>query len=76
MQNTIKTRLDVIEAYKNKAKQEEEQKIVDLKNKVRTPVNLKEALIYFDTKFGGLPVFITPAVLKVTLCLNPFKVKT
>ena len=60
MQNTIKTRKQVIEAADKEEKRQEEQKISDLKNKVRTPVNIEEAIIYFDGEYGGVPVFSTP----------------
>jgi uncharacterized protein YjbI with pentapeptide repeats len=60
MQNTIKTRKQVIEAAETEEKRQDEQKISDLKNKVRTPVNLEEALVYFNVKYGGVPVFSTP----------------
>ena len=60
MQNTIQTRKQVTEATETEEKRQEEQKISDLKNKVRTPVNLEEAIIYFDGEYGGVPVFSTP----------------
>ena len=60
MKNSIKTRKQVVDELRSKKKRQEEQKISDLKNKVRTPVNLEEALVYFNVKYGGVPVFSTP----------------
>ena len=55
-----KTRKQVIEATEKEEKRQEEQKISDLKNKVRTPVNLEEAIsIWAKPQLGSQsPLFL------------------
>ena len=60
MKNSIQSRKQRVEEMISQEKQKEDKKIADLRNKVRTPENVFEALIYFDGENGMHAVYMTP----------------
>jgi len=60
MQNSIQSRKQRIDELVSQEKQKEEKHIADLKNRVRPPKDIDEALIYFDVGYGEFIVTSTP----------------
>ena len=60
MKDSIKTRKLHRDELKNKKKKEKEKRIADLKNRVRKPINIDEAAIYFGAGGCCVPIYSTP----------------
>ena len=60
MKNSIESRKQRVEEMVSQEKKKEDKYIADLRNKVRTPENVFEALIYFDGENGINTVYSTP----------------
>jgi len=60
MKDSIKTRKLHRDELKNKSNKEKEKRIADLKNRVRKPINIDEAAIYFGAGGCCVPIYSTP----------------